>query len=51
LLSKHAWFSSLLHPNATRQRVEGNATVKLDQRVVVVLEWLVEGFRGVSKEF
>jgi hypothetical protein len=41
----------LLLPNTRRQRDEGAATVEFDQRVVVVLEWLVEGFGGVSKEF
>jgi hypothetical protein len=41
----------LLLPNTTRQRGAGTATVEFDQRVVVVLEWLVEGFGGVSKEF
>jgi hypothetical protein len=39
-------------PNTRGQREVGAATVEFDQRVVVVvLEWLVEGFGGVSKEF
>jgi hypothetical protein len=38
-------------PNTRGQREEGAAIVEFDQRVVVVLEWLVEGFGGVSKEF
>jgi hypothetical protein len=41
----------LLLPNTTRQRGRDTSTVEFDQRVVVVLEWLVEGFGGVSKEF
>jgi hypothetical protein len=33
----------------TRRR--GTATVEFDLRVVVMLEWLVEGFGGVSSNF
>jgi hypothetical protein len=40
-----------LFPNTTRQREEGTATVEFDQRVVVMLEWLVLGFGGVPSEF
>jgi hypothetical protein len=40
-----------LLPNTTRQREEGTATVEFDQRVVVMLEWLVLGFGGVPSEF
>jgi hypothetical protein len=36
---------------ALEDKMRGAATVHVDQRVVVVLEWLVEGFGGVSKEF
>jgi hypothetical protein len=28
-----------------------HAIVQVDQRVVVMLEWLVEGFGGVSNQF
>jgi hypothetical protein len=40
--------SLFLLPNTTRQGGEGTATVEFYQRVVVMLEWLVEGFGGVS---
>jgi hypothetical protein len=43
--------SLLLLPNTRGQREEGAATVEFDQRVVVVLGWLVEGFGVLSNKF
>jgi hypothetical protein len=41
----------LLLPLITkRQEQEGVATVEFNQKVVVVLEWLVEWFGGVSNK-
>jgi hypothetical protein len=40
----------LLPPITKRQEQEGVATVEFDQKVVVVLEWLVEWFGGVSNK-
>jgi hypothetical protein len=43
----------LLPPSSKRYKTKdtGYCYSKLDQRVVVALEWLVEGFGGVLKEF